>query len=62
MRMLHFLSLFIKDRRGATAIEYALMVAAFTLAIVAVVFTMGDELVEMTDDIIGFIQGRETMS
>lgn len=54
--------IFLQDCRGATAIEYALMVAAFTLAIIAVVFTMGDELVAMTDDIIDFIQGRESMS
>ncbi len=53
---------FIRDERGATAIEYGLMVAAFALAIVLVVFTMGDELVAMTDDILVFIQGRESMS
>jgi Flp pilus assembly pilin Flp len=48
--------------QGATAIEYALMVAAFALAVVAVVFSMGDELVAMTRDIVAFIQGREEMS
>lgn len=53
---------FAKCERGATAIEYGLMVAAFALAIVVVVFTMGDELVAMTDDILVFIQGRESMS
>lgn len=53
---------FIQSDRGATAIEYGLMVAAFALAIVVVVFTMGDELVAMTDDILVFIQGRESMS
>lgn len=53
---------FIYNDRAATAIEYGLMVAAFALAIVLVVFTMGDELVAMTDDILIFIQGRESMS
>lgn len=53
---------FLYSRRGATAIEYALMVAAFALVIIVVVYSMGDELVEMTDDIIDFIQGREQMS
>lgn len=53
---------FISNDHGATAIEYGLMVAAFALAIVLVVFTMGDELVAMTDDILVFIQGRESMS
>lgn len=53
---------FLRAPHGATAIEYALMVAAFTLVIIAVVFSMGDELVALTDDIIDFIQGRESMS
>jgi len=38
------------------------MVAAIALAIVLVVFTMGDELVALTDDIITYIQGREEVT
>ncbi len=33
---------FLVDRRGATAIEYAVMVALISLGIVATVFAMGD--------------------
>lgn len=53
---------FLRTDLGATAIEYGLMVAAIALAIVLVVFTMGDELVALTDDIITYIQGREEVT
>jgi pilus assembly protein Flp/PilA len=32
---------FLADRRGATAVEYGLMVALISLAIIATVFSMG---------------------
>ena len=35
---------YFKAREGATAIEYGLIAAGISLAIVAVVFTFGDEL------------------
>lgn len=57
-----FLKAFLRSERGATAIEYGLIVAAIALAIVIVVFTMGDELVALTDDIITYIQGREEVT
>lgn len=57
-----FFKAFLRSERGATAIEYGLIVAAIALAIVIVVFTMGDELVALTDDIITYIQGREEVT
>ena len=35
---------FLVDRRGATAIEYAVMVALISLGIVTTVFAMGEDI------------------
>ncbi len=35
---------YLKDENGATAIEYALMAAGISLAIIAAVFAFGDQL------------------
>ena len=35
---------YLNDQRGATAIEYGLIAAGISLAIVAVVFTFGEQL------------------
>jgi pilus assembly protein Flp/PilA len=45
--------LFRRDERAATAIEYALIAAGIALAIVAVVFTLGDS-------VLGLFQSVET--
>jgi len=45
--------IFWKEKRGATAIEYALIAAGIALAIVAIVFVIGD-------DVLGLFQGVET--
>ena len=39
------------DESGATAIEYGLIAAGIAVAIVAVVFTIGDELVIMFEGV-----------
>lgn len=44
---------FLKEERAATAIEYALIAAGIALAIVAVVFTLGDS-------VLGLFQSVET--
>ncbi|MEZ5814157.1 MAG: Flp family type IVb pilin [Alphaproteobacteria bacterium] len=44
---------FRKDERAATAIEYALIAAGIALAIVVVVFTLGDS-------VLGLFQSVET--
>lgn len=56
-------SAFVSDRfdkkdRGATAVEYGLIVAGIAVAIVVIVFTLGDELFAMFTQINGAIAGR----
>ncbi len=43
-RLLAFKEAYLKNQDGATAIEYGLIAAGISLAIVAVVFTFGDQL------------------
>jgi len=50
---------FFRQTCGATAIEYGLIVAAVALAIVLIVFTMGEQVAGLIDDVIGMIAGRE---
>ena len=45
------LSRFFKDESGATAIEYGLIAAGISVAIVAVVTTVGTELVNTFEDV-----------
>jgi pilus assembly protein Flp/PilA len=45
------LSRFLKDESGATAIEYGLIAAGISVAIVTVVGTVGDELVTTFDSV-----------
>ncbi|MEJ5364643.1 MAG: Flp family type IVb pilin [Desulfosoma sp.] len=35
---------FLKDEEGATAVEYGIMVAGIAVAIIAIVFALGDKL------------------
>lgn len=50
---------FLKQTRAATAIEYTLIAAGISIAIVAIVFTMGEQLAAMTDDILAYITSRD---
>jgi pilus assembly protein Flp/PilA len=43
-KLLAFKEAYLKNQDGATAIEYGLIAAGISLAIVAVVFTFGDQL------------------
>ncbi len=43
-KLLAFKEAYLKNEDGATAIEYGLIAAGISLAIVAVVFTFGDQL------------------
>lgn len=43
-KLLAFREAYLKNEDGATAIEYGLIAAGISLAIVAVVFTFGDQL------------------
>ena len=44
LKLLAWKEAYLKNEDGATAIEYGLIAAGISLAIVAVVFTFGDQL------------------
>lgn len=44
---------FIRSEEGATAIEYGLIAAGIAVAISAIVFTMGDQLVALFTNVNG---------
>lgn len=44
LKLLAWKDAYLKNEDGATAIEYGLIAAGISLAIVAVVFTFGDDL------------------
>ena len=46
-----FIQAFWLERKAATAIEYALIASGIALAIIAVVFTLGDELVALFQEV-----------
>jgi pilus assembly protein Flp/PilA len=46
-KLLAFREAYLRDEDGATAIEYGLIAAGISLAIVTVVFTFGQELLAM---------------
>lgn len=45
-------------QEGATAVEYGLMVAAIAVAIVTIVFLLGDEIADMFQRVLTAIQAR----
>jgi Flp pilus assembly pilin Flp len=47
MPFLQNFRLLIKDQRGATAVEYVLLASAVAGALAAIVFSMGDTILEM---------------
>lgn len=59
--MLKFISkvqAYMTEEKGATAIEYGLIAAGIAVAISAVVFTFGDELTTLFDDMSGKLGER----
>lgn len=44
LKLLAFKDAYLRNEEGATAIEYGLIAAGISLAIVAIVFTFGDSL------------------
>jgi len=46
-----------RDERGATAVEYGLMVALIAIAIIATVGFMGDELDRLFNTVLTELQG-----
>ena len=56
--MSRFFKNFAKDESGATAIEYGLIAAGISIAIVAIVGTLGDEISGTFTDVQTALQGR----
>ena len=50
---------FLKDEEGATAVEYGIMVAAIAVAILVIVFALGDRIANLFTDVDEAIEGRE---
>ncbi|HQP25986.1 MAG TPA: Flp family type IVb pilin [Smithellaceae bacterium] len=48
---------FFKDEKGATAVEYGLMVAAIAGAILVIVFTLGDNISTLFSNVATAIKG-----
>jgi Flp pilus assembly pilin Flp len=46
----------LRDRRGATAVEYGLLIGGVALAILAAIFAIGDEVVDFFEAAKGFSQ------
>lgn len=51
IKLYAFAQAYMENEDGATAIEYGLIAAGISLAIVAVVFTLGDDLLAIFTDI-----------
>jgi pilus assembly protein Flp/PilA len=49
---------FLKDESGATAIEYGIIAAGISVAIIVVVGTLGDELTATFTDVQDALSGR----
>lgn len=57
IKLLALKNAYLKDENGATAIEYALIAAGISLAIVASVFAFGDELENLFNNLTGHLDG-----
>ena len=42
---------FLKDEEGATAVEYGIMVAAIAVAILIIVFALGDQIAALFEEV-----------
>lgn len=51
MKLVRFISTFIRDEDGVTAIEYGLIAALIAVTIIGTVNTVGDNLVLVFDEI-----------
>lgn len=58
-KLLALKNAYLKDENGATAIEYALIAAGISLAVVASVFAFGDELEVLFEGLTGNLSGDQ---
>jgi pilus assembly protein Flp/PilA len=57
IKLLALKNAYVKNEDGATAIEYALIAAGISLAVVAAVFAFGDELEILFNNLTGHLDG-----
>lgn len=57
IKLLALKNAYMKNEDGATAIEYALIAAGISLAVVAAVFAFGDELENLFNNLTGHLDG-----
>ena len=57
-KLLALKNAYVKDENGATAIEYALIAAGISLAVVATVFAFGDQLATLFSTLTGALDGE----
>ncbi|MCB9983494.1 MAG: Flp family type IVb pilin [Rhodospirillales bacterium] len=58
LKLLALKDAYLNNEEGATAIEYGLIAAGIAIAIVAVVFTLGDEIEATFTDVETAVAGR----
>lgn len=58
LKLLAMKDAYLRNDDGATAIEYGLIAAGISLAIVAVVFTFGDDLEQLFTDMESTLETR----
>ncbi len=58
LKLLAMKEVYLKNEDGATAIEYGLIAAGIAIAIVAVVFTLGDEIEATFTEVETAVAGR----
>ena len=59
IKLLALKNAYLRNEDGATAIEYALIAAGISLAVVASVFAFGDELEILFDGLAGNLDGTQ---
>ena len=47
-----------RDKKGATAVEYGIMVAAIAAVIIAIVFVLGTEVEQTFADVVACLQAQ----
>lgn len=57
IKLLAMIQAYKNNEDGATAIEYGLIAAGISLAIAAVVFTFGEDLLALFDNMEGTLEG-----
>ncbi len=61
-KVMAWMEAYLKDVKGATAIEYGLIAGGISLAIVAAVFAFGDSLSSMFDSLAGAMDSAAAQS